>query len=140
MRGLEMPKNLFPMDNTKKFKDQKLVGHNRWHPDIPAAVTIKPGEVFRADIREWFDGAIRNDDLQMTFVMPASLGARPHWALLRRGAEPGDLLIVDILEIDCCDQEDTGPFSGMGWGYTGVFATKNGGASSRSGSPMPKVI
>jgi formamidase len=43
------------------------------------------------------------------------------------GAEPGDLLIVDILEIDCCDQEDSGPFSGMGWGYTGVFATRNGG-------------
>ena len=57
-----MPKNLFPMDNTKKFKDQKIVGHNRWHPDIPAAVTVKPGEVFRADVREWFDGAIRNDD------------------------------------------------------------------------------
>jgi len=43
------------------------------------------------------------------------------------GAEPGDLLIVDILEIDACDQEDSGPYSGMGWGYTGVFATKNGG-------------
>ena len=43
------------------------------------------------------------------------------------GAEPGDLLIVDILEIDSCDQEDSGPFSGMGWGYTGVFANKNGG-------------
>ena len=52
-----MPKNLFPLDNTKKFTDQKLVGHNRWHPDIPAAVTIKPGTTFRADCREWFDGA-----------------------------------------------------------------------------------
>ena len=31
-----MPKNLFPLDNTKKFTDQKHVGHNRWHPDIPA--------------------------------------------------------------------------------------------------------
>ena len=27
-----MPKNLFPLDNTKKFTDQKHVGHNRWHP------------------------------------------------------------------------------------------------------------
>ena len=35
-----MPKNLFPLDNTKKFRDQKLVGHNRWHPDIPAAVRV----------------------------------------------------------------------------------------------------
>jgi hypothetical protein len=43
------------------------------------------------------------------------------------GAEPGDLLVVDILEIDACDQEDEGPFSGMGWGYTGAFAKSNGG-------------
>ena len=57
-----MPTNLFPLDNTKKFTDQKHVGHNRWHPDIPPNVSVKPGDVFRADCREWFDGAIKNDD------------------------------------------------------------------------------
>ena len=31
-----MPQVVFPMDNTKKFTEQKIVGHNRWHPDIPA--------------------------------------------------------------------------------------------------------
>src|SRR6201995_757876 len=123
-----MPKNLFPMDNTKKFKDQKLVGHNRWHPDIPAAVKIKPGEVFRADVREWFDGAIKNDDsaddVRNAPLPGVHVLSGPFYV---EGAQPGDLLIVDILEIDACDQEDEGPFSGMGWGYTGVFATKNGG-------------
>src|ERR1700736_3027376 len=123
-----MPKNLFPMDNTKKFKDQEIVGHNRWHPDIPAAVRIKPGEVFRADVREWFDGAIRNDDsaddVRNAPLPGVHVLTGPFYV---EGAEPGDLLIVDILEIDACDQEDSGPFSGMGWGYTGVFATKNGG-------------
>ena len=53
---------VFPLDSTKKFTDQKYVGHNRWHPDIPANVTVKPGDVFRVDCREWFDGAIVNDD------------------------------------------------------------------------------
>jgi acetamidase/formamidase len=62
------------MDNTKKFKDQKIIGHNRWHPDIPPAVSIKPGEVFRADVREWFDGAIRTMTQQMTFGMPRFQG------------------------------------------------------------------
>jgi formamidase len=123
-----MPKNVFPLDNTRKFTEQELVGHNRWHPDIPAAVRIKPGEVFRADCREWFDGAIRNDD-SADDVRNAPL---PGVHVLTgpfhvEGAEPGDLLIVDILEIDACDQEDSGPLSGQGWGYTGVFATKNGG-------------
>ena len=123
-----MPQNLFPLDNTKKFTDQQHVGHNRWHPDIPRAVSVKPGDVFRADCREWFDGAINNDD-SADDVRNAPL---PGVHVLSgpfhvEGAEPGDLLVVDILEIDACDQEDEGPFSGMGWGYTGVFAKTNGG-------------
>ena len=43
------------------------------------------------------------------------------------GAQPGDLLIVDILDVGPIPQEDSGPLSGQGWGYTGVFATQNGG-------------
>jgi acetamidase/formamidase len=123
-----MPKNLFPLDNTKSFTDQKHVGHNRWHPDIPPVVSVKPGEVFRADCREWFDGAIHNDDSADDVRNAPLAGVHVLSGPFRvEGAKPGDLLIVDILEIDACDQEDEGPYSGMGWGYTGVFATKNGG-------------
>ena len=35
-----MPKNLFPLDDKKSFQNQKHVGHNRWHPDVPANVTV----------------------------------------------------------------------------------------------------
>ena len=56
-----MPELLYPLDSSRKFTDQQIVGHNRWHPDIPAAVTVKPGDTFRAHCREWFDGAIHND-------------------------------------------------------------------------------
>ncbi|NED66844.1 hypothetical protein G3I15_38540, partial [Streptomyces sp. SID10244] len=38
-----MPELLFPLDSSKSFTDQQIVGHNRWHPDIPPAVTVKPG-------------------------------------------------------------------------------------------------
>ena len=61
-KGAHDAQVVFPLDSTKKFTDQKNVGHNRWHPDIPANVTVKPGDVFRVDCREWFDGAIVNDD------------------------------------------------------------------------------
>jgi formamidase len=37
------------------------------------------------------------------------------------------LLIVDICDVGPIPQEDSGPLSGQGWGYTGVFATRNGG-------------
>jgi formamidase len=42
-------------------------------------------------------------------------------------AKPGDLLVVDILDIGPLPQEDHGPLAGQGWGYCGVFAKENGG-------------
>ena len=36
-------------------------------------------------------------------------------------------MIVDILDVGPIPQEDKGPLAGQGWGYTGVFATRNGG-------------
>jgi formamidase len=123
-----MPEVVFPLDSTRKFTNQKYVGHNRWHPDIPANVTVKPGDVFRVDCREWFDGAIVNDDsaddvlnapLSTVHVLSGPIGVE--------GAEPGDLLVVDLLDVGPIPQEDSGPLSGQGWGYTGVFATENGG-------------
>ncbi len=36
-----MPNVVFPLDSNKKFTDQAIVGHNRWHPDVPAQV--RPG-------------------------------------------------------------------------------------------------
>ncbi len=123
-----MPKNLYPLDSTKKFTDQMYVGHNRWHPDVPANVTVKPGDVFRVDCREWFDGAIVNDDSADDVLnAPLSTVHVLSGPFAVEGAEPGDLLIVDIVDVGPIPQEDSGPLAGQGWGYTGVFAKSNGG-------------
>ena len=123
-----MPEVVFPLDSTKKFTNQKYVGHNRWHPDIPANVTVRPGDVFRVDCREWFDGAIVNDDSADDVLnAPLSTVHVLSGPIRVEGAEPGDLLIVDLLDVGPIPQEDSGPLSGQGWGYTGVFATQNGG-------------
>jgi formamidase len=123
-----MPQVVFPLDSTKKFTEQQIIGHNRWHWAIPAQVQVKPGDTFRVHCREWFDGAIHNDD-SAEDVLNAPL---PSVHVLSgpiavQGAKPGDLLIVDILDVGPIPQEDSGPLAGQGWGYTGVFATKNGG-------------
>jgi formamidase len=123
-----MPQVVYPLDSTKAFTDQQYVGHNRWHPDIPANVTVKPGDVFRVDCREWFDGAIKNDDSADDILnAPLSTVHVLSGPFAVEGAEPGDLLIVDILDVGPIPQEDSGPLAGQGWGYTGVFATSNGG-------------
>ncbi|WP_067813317.1 formamidase [Nocardia inohanensis] len=123
-----MPELLFPLDSRKKFTEQQFVGHNRWHPDIPAPVTVKPGDEFRVHVREWFDGAIHNDDsAEDVLNAPLSTVHCLSGPFAVEGARPGDLLIVDILDIGPIPQEDSGPLAGQGWGYTGIFPTDNGG-------------
>ncbi len=95
-----MPEVVFPLDSSRPFTDQELVGHNRWHPDIPPAVTVRPGDVFRVHCREWFDGAIHDDD-SADDVRDAPL-SRVHalsGPIAVEGAEPGDLLLVDIVDL-----------------------------------------
>src|ERR1700712_5242283 len=104
------------------------MGHNRWHPDIPAAVPLKPDDTFRVHCREWFDGAIHNDDSAEDILNAPLKGVHVlSGPFAIEGAEPGDLLIVDILDVGPIPQEDSGPLAGQGWGYTGIFAKQNGG-------------
>ncbi|MDO5493178.1 MAG: acetamidase/formamidase family protein [Nesterenkonia sp.] len=122
-----MPEVLFPLDSDKPFTEQEKLGHNRWHPDIPPVASVSPGDSFRVECREWFDGAIRNDD-SADDVRHAPLNSVHTLSgpFQVRGAEPGDLLVVDILDVGPIPQE-TGPLAGQGWGYTGIFSRSNGG-------------
>ncbi|MET1153992.1 formamidase [Arthrobacter sp.] len=123
-----MPEVIFPLDSTKKFEDQEKVGHNRWHPEIPPVATVKPGDVFRVHCREWFDGAIVNDDSAEDILnAPLPTVHKLSGPFAIEGAQPGDLLVVDILDVGPIPQEDSGPLAGQGWGYTGIFSTNNGG-------------
>jgi formamidase len=122
-----MPEVLFSVDQSRSFYDQDVPPHNRWHPDVPPVATVRPGSEFRLESREWFDGTVHNDDsandirdLDLSIVHPLS------GPISVEGAEPGDLLVVDILDIGPVPQE-TGPVAGQGWGYTGIFAKVNGG-------------
>ncbi|HEV7756969.1 MAG TPA: formamidase [Mycobacteriales bacterium] len=122
-----MPEVVFGVDQTRSMRDQSVPGHNRWHPDIPPAVTVRPGSEFRVECREWTDGQIGNND-SANDVRDVDLD-RCHMLsgpIAVEGAEPGDLLVVDILDLGPVPQQ-TGDVAGQGWGYTGIFAKANGG-------------
>ena len=126
-REVTMPEVLFPLDSNKKFTDQAIVGHNRWHPDIPPESTSGPATSFRVDCREWFDGAIHNDD-SADDVRDAPLrGPRPQRPLRRGGRRARRPAHRRHPRRRPIPQEDSGPLAGQGWGYTGIFATQNGG-------------
>src|SRR5690606_13926551 len=95
-----MPEHIFRLDSSKRFVDQEKLGHNRWHPEIPPVATVKPGDSFRVDCREWFDGAIKNDDSAQDILEAPLLTVHTLSGPFRvEGAKPGDLLIVDILDV-----------------------------------------
>lgn len=122
-----MPEVVFSHDPSKMMTDQAHPGHNRWHPDIPPAATVKPGSDFRIESREWTDGQIGNndsaDDVRNVDIDKCHMLSGP---IAVEGAEPGDLLVVDILDLGPIPQQ-TGDVCGQGWGYSGIFAKVNGG-------------
>ncbi len=94
--------------------------HNRWHPDIPMACWVKPGDDFILETYDWTAGAIKNNDdasdvrdVDLTTVHYLSGPVGVH------GAEPGDLLVVDLLDI--------GAKPDSLWGFNGFFSKQNGG-------------
>ncbi|KAL2172291.1 hypothetical protein VTG60DRAFT_6669 [Thermothelomyces hinnuleus] len=49
------------VDFDKPAEEQPYL-HNRWHPDIPFAGTIKDGETVKIECLDWTGGQIKNDD------------------------------------------------------------------------------
>jgi formamidase len=124
-----MPEVVFSVDQSKSMADQAVPGHNRWHPDIPAVASVRPGSDFRVECREWTDAQIGNND-SANDVRDVDL-TRAHMLsgpIAVEGAQPGDLLAVEILDLGPCQApQEKGDAPGQGWGYTGIFARVNGG-------------
>lgn len=116
-----MPEVLFRVDLNKPMDGQETPGHNRWHPDIPATVSVNPGDIFRIECKDWTDGQISNNDdpsdIRDVNLNRVHVLSGPIWV---NGVEPGDLLVVDILDI--------GAIQGAEWGFNGVFDKQNGGS------------
>ena len=94
--------------------------HNRWHPDIPMACWVNPGDEFILETFDWTGGFIKNNDsaddvrdidLSTVHYLSGPVGVK--------GAEPGDLLVVDLLDI--------GAKQDSLWGFNGFFSKQNGG-------------
>lgn len=113
-------KTIVKLDLDKKPWEQDGQIHNRWHPDLPMIAMVKPGDEFRVECMDWTGGQIGNNDsandvrdvdLTQVHYLSGPIGVE--------GAEPGDLMVVDIL--------DVGTFDDSQWGFNGLFAKENGG-------------
>lgn len=113
-------KPLISVDLNRSAYDQIIPLHNRWHPEIPSVVSVRPGETFRIECVDWTGGQIQNndsaDDIKLVDLTQIHFLSGP---IEIEGARPGDVLIVDIL--------DVGPLPSAMWGFTGIFDHNNGG-------------
>ena len=90
------------LDYSKRCGDEPEKGHNRWHPDIPPALEAEPGEEVMLQTRDALDGQLNpsstadyiRDKLDRNVVHPLT------GPVFVKGAEPGDLLEIQILNIE----------------------------------------
>ncbi|GAA5178949.1 acetamidase/formamidase family protein [Niveibacterium umoris] len=114
-----MPETLIKVDLKQSPYENENI-HNRWHPDIPMACWVKPGDDFVLETYDWTGGYIQNNDsaddvrdvdLSTVHFLSGPVGVH--------GAEPGDLLVVELLDI--------GAKQDSLWGFNGFFSKNNGG-------------
>jgi formamidase len=115
-----MPDTLIKVDLSQSPYVNDMI-HNRWHPDVPMVATVKPGDDFILQCYDWTGGFIKDDesaaDMRDVDLSTVHFLSGP---IRVEGAEPGDLLVVDFL--------DVGVLPGAEWGFNGIFAKKNGGS------------
>jgi formamidase len=89
------------IDRSKTLLDEPDTGHNRWHPDIPPVVRCQPGDEVVLETRDAFDGQMGPDATLETVAAPDLDVVHPLTGPVHvEGAEPGDLLEVEIVDVE----------------------------------------
>jgi formamidase len=89
------------IDRSKTLLEEPGTGHNRWHPDIPPVLRCEPGDEVVLETRDAFDGQMGPDATLETVAAPNLDVVHPLTGpVFVRGAEPGDVLEVEILDVE----------------------------------------
>jgi len=89
------------VDTARPVREQADRCHNRWHPDISPALRCAPGDEIAMQTRDAVDGQLTRSsshadvlNTDRTVVHPLT---GPIWV---DGAEPGDVLVAEILAVE----------------------------------------
>ncbi len=111
-----MAKHLLSVERTIPLAKCPSEGHNRWHPDITPMIHVRDGDEAEIHTRDSFDCQIIKS-MRGADLLSANLG-RAHpltGPVFVEGAEPGDLLAVDIIDVISHDVGFTVIFPGFGF-------------------------
>ena len=88
------------IDRSKPLREESITGHNRWHPDIPAVLEVDEGEEVVLETRDAFDGQLHPGVTETVFdTVDAGVIHPLTGPVLVRGAQPGDLLEIEFVDI-----------------------------------------
>ena len=88
------------IDRSKRLKEEAHLGHNRWHPDIPPIVAVDPGTEVVLETRDASDCQIKPTMTAADLTgLDAKVGHPLTGPVYIKGAEPGDLLEIEYLDI-----------------------------------------
>ena len=99
------------IDPSKPLSQEPGTGHNRWHEAIEPVLEVDQGDLVVFETRDAFDGQLNGqsteadvEQLNLNVVHPLT------GPVYVKGAEPGDLLEVKLVDIEADPWEQ--------WGYT----------------------
>jgi len=88
------------IDRTRRLHEEPAKGHNRWHFDLAPVLEVSPGEALAIQTRDASDGQIRPGMSAADMATMDRKAAHPLTGpVCVKGAQPGDLLEVEYLEI-----------------------------------------
>jgi formamidase len=104
------------VDRSVLLADDPAGGHNRWHPDIEPVARVQPGEVVVIETRPGDDGFMTRETTSADLVNFEFRMIHPLTGpIYVEGAEPGDVLEVEVLKYDLADFGWTALFPGFGF-------------------------
>jgi len=109
--GTQVREHVIEIDPSRPLAEEPGRGHNRWHEAIEPVLEVEPGDLVVYETRDAFDGQLgpgsTDRDVGGLDLGPVHPLTGPVYV---RGAEPGDLLEVELVGIEADPWE--------GWGYT----------------------
>ena len=104
------------LDKTKRLAAQSVKGHNRWHPGIPPILKVDPGDGVVLDALDGVNRQILSTSSLDDLAKWDLNAAHPLTGPIRiNGAEAGDLLEVQLLDIVADDSGWTAQLPGFGF-------------------------
>ncbi|MFC6825539.1 acetamidase/formamidase family protein [Halopelagius fulvigenes] len=109
-----MPSSDYIVDHELSDDDENV--HHVWDNGIDPAVTVEPGDVVRFECRDALNGQVGPDGTLEDLINVDLAPVHPLTGPVRvEGAEPGDVLAVELLD-----------FEHKGWGFTGFLPGEMG--------------